>query len=149
MELSIIEVTSENSQEWLSMAIQLWPDYAPDELSEILADGFKSKNHKRLLCRDNSGSYLGFIDLSLRHDYVEGCSTSPVGYAEGIFVKAEFRKQGVAKFMMQQGEKWSREMGCKEFASDTPVTNMDSQNFHIKLGFEKSDVIVHFTKRLE
>jgi len=28
---------------------------------------------------------------------VEGTSSSPVGYLEGLFVKEEFRKQGFAK----------------------------------------------------
>lgn len=148
MKLSIVEVTSANSSEWLAMAIQLWPDYNPNELTQIVAEGLRSKKYHRLLCQNESGVSVGFIDLSLRHDYVEGSTTNPVGYIEGIFVKSEFRNQGVAKFMVLQGENWAKQNGCSEFASDTSVTNIDSQNFHESVGFEKSDVVVHFIKKL-
>lgn len=148
MVLSLVEVTSANVNEWLSMATRLWPDYDPAELTQILNDGLQSKKYNRLLCRNDFGVFVGLIDLFLRHDYVEGSSTNPVGYIEGIFVKPEFRNQGVAKFMVEQGEIWAKQNGCLEFASDTSVTNIDSQNFHESVGFEKSDVVVHFIKKL-
>lgn len=148
MMLYTVEVTSANVNEWLSMATQLWPDYDPGELKQIVADGIQSKKYRRLLCQNDSGVYVGFIDLSLRYDYVEGSTTNPVAYIEGIFVKPEFRNQDVAKFMVKHGEAWAKENGCSEFASDTSVTNIDSQNFHERIGFEKSDVVVHFIKRL-
>ena len=148
MMLSTVELTSANSSEWLAMAIQLWPDYDPSELSQIVTDGLQSKKYQRLLCQNESGAYIGFIDLSLRHDYVEGSSTSPVGYIEGIFVKPEFRHLGVAKFMVSEGEKWAKHIGCSEIGSDTSATNIDSQNFHQCVGFTKSDVVVHFIKKI-
>lgn len=148
MKFSIVEVTLSNASEWLSMAIQLWPDYDPNELTQIVTEGLQSQKYRRLLCKNESGLYVGFIDLSLRHDYVEGSSTSPVGYIEGIFVKPEYRNQGVAKFMVAQGENWVKQSGCAEIASDTSITNVDSQNFHARLGFDKREIIVHFIKKI-
>lgn len=148
MKLSTIEVTSANASEWLSMATQLWPEYDPRELSQTVADGIQSKKYRRLLCQNEPGVYVGFIDLSLRHDYVEGSSTTPVGYIEGVFVKPEFRNMGVGKFMVAEAGKWAKQNGCSEIGSDTSLTNIDSQNFHERVGFEKSDVVVHFIKKL-
>ncbi len=148
MKLSTIEVTSANASEWLSMAIQLWPEYDPGELSQIVSDGIQSKKYRRLLCQNDSGVYVGFIDLSLRHDYVEGSSTSPVAYIEGIYVKSDYRNLGVAKFMVSEAGNWAKQNGCSEIGSDTSLTNIDSQNFHERVGFEKSDVVVHFIKKL-
>ena len=37
---------------------------------------------------------VGFAQCQLRNDYVEGSSSSPVGYLEGIFVEKEFRHKG-------------------------------------------------------
>ena len=36
---------------------------------------------------------IGFAQCQLRYDYVEGTSTSPVGYLEGIFVKESYRSK--------------------------------------------------------
>lgn len=48
----------------------------------------------------------GFAQCQLRHDYVEGTDSSPVGYLEGIFVKQEHRKQGYAKELLAKCEEW-------------------------------------------
>ena len=32
------------------------------------------------------GDYIGFIELSVRNDHVEGADSLPVGYIEGIFI---------------------------------------------------------------
>lgn len=43
---------------------------------------------------------MEFAQCGLRHDYVEGRGSSPVGYLEGIFVEKEYRKQGCAKELL-------------------------------------------------
>ncbi|EBL5154416.1 GNAT family N-acetyltransferase [Salmonella enterica subsp. enterica serovar Dublin] len=43
------------------------------------------------------GVAIGFADASIRHDYVNGCDSSPVAFLEGIFVLPSFRQRGVAK----------------------------------------------------
>lgn len=91
---------------------------------------------------------IGFAQCQLRHDYVEGTDSSPVGYLEGVFVKKEFRNQGYAKFLLKECEKWSRKKGCDEFASDCELTNDASLKFHLKVGFEEANRIICFTKKL-
>lgn len=89
---SIIDINNENAQVWVEMARRLWPDYNAKDLQQILFRNLKSPNHKHWLCVNSAGEVIGFIDLSLRHDYVEGCSTTPVGYIEGLYVRPEHRK---------------------------------------------------------
>ncbi len=79
---------------------------------------------------------------------MEGSSSSPVGYVEGIYVKPEYRKQGIARALLGLGEEWSRAHGCNEFASDTEIENVESQAFHLRAGFEEAQTIVHFIKKL-
>ena len=67
--------------------------------------------------------YIGLALVSLRHDYVEGCITSPVGYLEGICVKEEYRNKGIASILCKECEKWAKEKGCVEFASDCEINN--------------------------
>lgn len=42
---------------------------------------------------------------------VEGTSTNPVGYLEGIFVKKAYRKNGIAKELLNACLKWAKEQG--------------------------------------
>jgi aminoglycoside 6'-N-acetyltransferase I len=91
---------------------------------------------------------IGFAQCQLRHDYVEGCETSPVGYLEGLFVAEAFRGTGVAKALLARCEAWARECGCAEFASDCELTNTQSIAFHKKVGFAEENRIVCFKKEL-
>ncbi len=94
------------------------------------------------------GRLVAFADCCLRHDYVEGCETSPVAYLEGIYVEAKWRGQGIAAALVRACEGWARELGCLEFASDADIRNHSSQAFHRALGFTEAARIVHFHKRL-
>lgn len=40
---------------------------------------------------------IGFAQCQLRHDYVEGTDSSPVGYLEGLYVVEHYRECGFAK----------------------------------------------------
>lgn len=91
---------------------------------------------------------IGFAQCQLRRDYVEGTSTSPVGYLEGLYVKEAFRKQGIARKLVVACEEWAKAKGCLEFASDCELTNEDSLEMHRKLGFYEANRIICFTKRL-
>ena len=79
---------------------------------------------------------------------MEGPHTSPVGYLEGIFVKASCRGRGYAAELLRACEAWAREKGCAEFASDCPAENEASRAFHVKSGFSEANRIICFTKKL-
>ena len=91
---------------------------------------------------------VAFAHCSLRFDYVEGTSSSPVGYLEGIYVEPDFRKQDIAKQLVNTCENWAKEKGCMEFASDCDLPNEDSYKFHLKIGFKEANRNIHFTKEL-
>lgn len=89
---------------------------------------------------------VGFAQCGLRHDYVEGTESCPVGYLEGIFVREEYRKKGYARELLAECEKWAKEKGCSEFASDCELTNDVSLDFHMNMGFTEANRIICFTK---
>ena len=131
---------------WLSMALALWPDYSKTDLAKELRAIAKSKRQTTFIAIDGS-KYIGFINISLRHEHVEGSKSSPVGYSEGIYIKPPYRKQGVASQLLKMGEIWATGKGAKEMASDTWLWNKDSRTFHKKLGFKETEKIVHFIKK--
>ena len=91
---------------------------------------------------------MGFAQCQRRRDYVEGTDSSPVGYLEGIFVREEYRRKGVAKALLAACEAWAKDMGCTEFASDCELTNYESYRFHLALGFLEAGRIICFTKQI-
>lgn len=100
-----------------------------------------------LQCCD--GVPVGFAQCQLRRDYVEGTDSSPVGYLEGIFVREEYRRRGLARQLLAACEGWARAQGCREFASDCELHNLDSLRFHLGIGFTEANRIICFTKKLE
>lgn len=129
------------------MAIQIWFSHSIDELKQDFIDAINSDNCALYIAMDKEQA-IGFAQCGLRHDYVEGTNSSPVGYLEGIFVAEEYRKKGVARELLEGCQAWAKEQGCKEFASDCELSNETSLNFHLKLGFQEANRIICFTKKL-
>lgn len=129
------------------LALGLWPEHDPNELEAECADLLKTGALFALYEAPN-GVPAGFAQCQLRHDYVEGTETSPVGYLEGIYVEPAFRGQGIARELLHFCEAWSRGKGCREFASDCELTNTESLHFHLHTGFREANRIICFCKKL-
>ena len=106
------------------------------------------KEDARVFIKYEGDIPIGFAQCQLRHDYVEGAETSPVGYLEGIFVKEGYRHKGYAKELLLCCEDWARIKVCKEFASDCELDNAISLKFHKAVGFTEANRIICFTKKL-
>lgn len=130
------------------LALQMWEENTIEDLTREFTDYINADNSIILLAMSEDKP-IGFAQCGLRHDYVEGTDSSPVGYLEGIFVVKEYRKKGIAREMLKECEIWAREQGCKEFASDCELINDTSLTFHLKMGFKEANRIICFTKNLE
>ena len=129
------------------LALQLWPDHEVWELQREFEALLTDEGAAVFLaCVDETP--VGFAQCQLRHDYVEGTSSSPVGYLEGIFVAPAYQKRGIARILLSSCESWAKEQGCTEFASDCELDNQDSLRFHLSVGFEEANRIICFTKKL-
>ncbi len=129
------------------MAMELWENHTIKELTEEFEDIINDDEAAVFLIEINNQP-AGFAQCQLRHDYVEGTGSSPVGYLEGIFIKQGYRKQGLAGKLLEKCEEWAREQGCIEFASDCELDNTISLTFHLAKGFTESNRIICFTKHL-
>jgi len=129
------------------LAQQLWPHHETAELHAEF-DVLLQNADVAVFLAFHDTSPVGFAQCQLRHDYVEGTDSSPVGYLEGIFVLPECRKHGIARLLLGFCQQWAKEKGCTEFASDCELTNTDSQHFHLNVGFVEANRIICFTKKL-
>lgn len=129
------------------LAVQMWESVSIEELAEDMAE-LMAREDARFFIKYEQEIPVGFAQCQLRHDYVEGTESSPVGYLEGIFVRADYRHRGYAGELLRECEKWAREKGCREFASDCELVNEDSRRFHMAMGFSEANRIICFTKEL-
>ena len=91
---------------------------------------------------------VGFAQCQLRHDYVEGCDGSPVGFLEGILVTEAYQRFGIGRALLAACEDWVRQMGCLEFASDCELDNEVSPLWHLSNGFAETNRTIWFAKKL-
>lgn len=143
----ICKATLSEAKAVAELAVQMWTSHTAEELAE---------DFKALISRADAAVFLlkiedqpaGFAQCQLRHDYVEGTETSPVGYLEGVFVAPAYRKQGYGRGLVAACEDWARQLGCREFASDCELSNTQSLAFHLASGFREAGRIICFTKPL-
>jgi len=130
-----------------ALALELWPGHTPEAMEAHIRDTMQQEDAAFFLLLVE-GKPIGFAQVNLRHDYVEGTETSPVGYLEGIYVKPNHRRRGLARNLVTACEVWLRRKGCEEFASDCQITNEESLLFHLRVGFLEANRIICFTKKI-
>jgi len=96
----------------------------------------------------DAGSAVGFVEASKRVDHVNGTSSSPVAFMEGLYIVAEFRRRGVARALVDSVVTWALEQGCSELASDSLLENSSAHAAHRALGFEETERVVYFRRAL-
>lgn len=130
-----------------NLAVLMWSKHSVDELENEFSEIMENEE-SQFFVKYEGGIPIGFAQCQLRHDYVEGTSTSPVGYLEGIFVKDGYRNKGYAKELLTECEAWAKRNGCHEFASDCEIDNVSSFRFHKAMNFTEANRIICFTKIL-
>ena len=142
----IQQATTKDAPLAASLACRLWPDNSPGDMERELRQLIE-KGAAFFLAWEEERA-VGFAQCQLRHDYVEGTDSSPVGYLEGIYVADAHRRSGVARMLLHACEDWARSVGCTEFASDCEIDNHDSLAWHLKAGFEEVNRTIWFAKKL-
>lgn len=143
----VLKAQKEDLEILADLAVLMWDSHSVGELiakfSEII-----SNDRSQFFLKYENDIPIGFAQCQLRYDYVEGTTTTPVGYLEGIFIKDGYRNKGYAKELLSECEAWAKENGCKEFASDCEINNIDSFQFHKAMNFTEANRIICFTKEL-
>ncbi|MEH6433441.1 aminoglycoside 6'-N-acetyltransferase [Massilia sp. DD77] len=140
--------TSAEQAGWLALRMALWPAESSEHLPEMQDNCAQPERYAQFLAYSDAGEAQGLVEIALRSDYVNGTDSSPVGFLEGLYVAPGFRKQGIARLLVDKAQQWAREQGCRELASDALLDNTASQAMHLALGFEETERVVYFRKPL-
>lgn len=136
--------------EWIRLRCALWPHEDPADLAmgevsygqAAQPDGGSAV----FVAERDGGGLAGVIEVGLR-DVAESATSSPVGYIEGWYVDPDVRRSGTGRALVARAEAWAQQ-GSTEMASDTELDNRLSQHVHRLLGYEETERLVTFLKRL-
>ncbi|MDH5834694.1 GNAT family N-acetyltransferase [Luteimonas kalidii] len=139
-----------DAADWGRLRAALWPDEAgvngDDDLHEALSPGIDTCVLLAVAPHDGT---IGFAEARRRREYVNGATTSPVGFLEAWYVVPQWRGRGVGRMLVAGVEAWARGRGCSELASDALLRNMPAHAAHLGCGFVETGRVVYFLKRLE
>jgi len=130
---------------WRALRAQLWPEESPEEHLRGMADALARRHYVRLALTAD-GAAAGFVEASQRVDYVNGTSSSPVAFLEGLYVAPGSRGQGLARALVESVRLWAEREGCRELASDCLADNSSAHAVHRALGFEETERVVYFRR---
>ena len=140
--------TRDTLGDWVRMRRALWPEASlavHRSEAEALLD---SDRTVACLARSPGAEWIGFAEAVLRQDHVNGCETSPVAFLEGLYVRSDWRRRGVARLLVRSIIDWAAAQGCRELASDALIDNLVSQRMHMALGFEETERVVCYRRVL-
>lgn len=144
----IIELDTETINQAAEFATALWPDCMPADMITHYSKLQQSGEATCFFAKDQE-IYCGFVELSVRSDYVEGAEDLPVAYIEGIFVREAYRHKGIGILLINHAEKWARNCGFRQLCSDADMENERAINFHNAAGFAEVSRNVCFVKNLD
>lgn len=134
--------------DWFRLRKLLWEGSSDEEHKAEMRDIYEHKETQFVLIAETEDKKLvGFLEASIR-PFVEDCDSDHVGYLEGWFVEAAYRRHGVGGKLVSEAENWARRKGCGEMASDAEIGNDLSLEAHLKLGYEETSRLVHLRKNL-
>ncbi|MGB0371175.1 MAG: aminoglycoside 6'-N-acetyltransferase [Opitutales bacterium] len=144
--MEIVVANETHRDVWLSLRKALWPD-CPESRHKIeIEHTLKSAGLVALAMK--GAQAIGFAEVSIRVDHVEGAGDSPIPYLEGWYVSPEYRGQGIGRALVTFAENWASDQGYTEMASDAECDNTLSIQIHKTLGFREVGRSVHFIRSL-
>lgn len=146
MSIIIRKMEKNDHKVWVTMRLQLWDRHAHDaHLSDI---------DKMLSSKQNAGyiailnhQAVGFAEICLR-EYANGCTKQPVPFLEGIWVKPEYRQQGIGQALINKITTDLIAKGFDELCSDAEIDNKLSHKAHQNWGFNETERVICFRKEL-
>ena len=136
-----------DDRDWLAMRLRLWPEASASEHARDMFDALV-RGHFVRVAVDGNGVAAGFVEVSKRVDYVNGTTSSPVAFLEGLYVEPAARRKGVARALVDAAVVWASAEGCRELASDSPLANEPAHAVHRALGFAETERVVYFVRTL-
>lgn len=144
----IVRAAAVHLESWAQMRAALWPDASVADHRDDITAMLANEGLIAFVALDGQGDAIAFAEAALRHDYVNGCDTSPILFVEGLYVAVDARRGGLARALIDAVAAWGQSQGCTEMASDADIANLSSHCFHQAAGFTETERVVYFRKSI-
>ncbi|MDF2938313.1 MAG: hypothetical protein K0Q90_3686 [Paenibacillaceae bacterium] len=111
---------------------------------ELLADGIRHNNRETVLIAEADGQPAGFCCVQLTTSM---CYSTNYAEITELFVREEYRRQGVASALMDHAENCFQDQQVRSYQLFTGKTNTTAQCFYEQNGYIRSDELM-YRKRL-
>lgn len=88
------------------------------------------------------GQAAGFTQL---YPSFSSVSMKPIWILNDLFVTEAFRKQGVARLLMDAAEGYARETGAVRVALSTQISNLSAQALYESRGYARDEEFCHYS----
>ncbi|HTA17022.1 MAG TPA: GNAT family N-acetyltransferase [bacterium] len=144
--IEIRRATLKDRKIWAAMRFELWPEAGLKNLSAEVPALLKRRRFHAWIAMDG-GLPMGFAEAFVR-EFANGCERQPVAFLEGIWVQKSHRRKGVGRALLKHVEAWALRQGLKELGSDAYVGDRLSHRSHLGWGFDETEKVVYFRKKL-
>lgn len=135
-----------DAMQWREQRLLLWPGHAEADFDLDIARSLANPDTPAFGAFDED-TLAGFAEASVR-PYGDGCETSPVAWLEGVYVAPAYRRQRLGRGLVDAVATWARARGLSELGSDAAIYNTTSHLSHAGWGFEETERIVLFRRKL-
>lgn len=145
--MKLVPISEKDFPTWQEMRKALYPVKSDEYQRVEMAQRIASEDWHCQFLMNESYEPIGLVELSFRN-IVDSCLCSPVPYVEALYIKPEYRRKGLARKIMAKLVRWCREEGYSELATDTELANGQAQEFYRAIGFEETDRVVSFRRKI-
>lgn len=148
MKFTVRQMGPSDRPAWAEMRAALWPEESLQNHAEEIGGLLASEDCWAFIAETGDGAPVGFAEVAVRK-YANGCTTRPVPFLEGIWVKAEFRRRGIGARLIETAEAFLSDRGFREIGSDAEIQNLVSHAAHAGWGFSETERVVYFRKAIK
>ena len=108
---------------------------------DFLTSRFKNKDSVILIAHENS-QMGGFIQL---YSSFSSVGMQKIWILNDLFVDTDFRRQNVARNLMEAARKYAKETGALRIDLATQISNIFAQNLYESMGYTKNESFLHYS----
>lgn len=132
LEATVRPAQPEDYARMAQLARQLGYESSAEDIGRRIAGMKNSNEHAVFVAQSPDGEIAGWIGLCILH-MVEADARVEVS---GLVVDEGTRSKGIGRLLLERGEQWAREMGCRQIGLRTNVVRERAHAFYERQGYK-------------
>lgn len=126
---SIVELTSENEQQFVEVLSELREGLILEEFRDIVARARENRENYRFVGVELDGEIVGVTGYRVEHNLKNG---GMLFFVEDLVTRSSFRSQGAGKFLLSYVEDEARRYGSRTIELNSGTWRKDAHRFYLR-----------------